>query len=298
MPRPVAIEARHHLAQRLLVEDQQAAPPTGQVVEATAQRRLDAALRAVAQASPSPSSRRPTVPVRGCARATATRCSSTPTWTLPSSLRLTRNRVPSARVLPPALSTTKGRVSRSARGRRGRSRCLRAGAPVARGCRRRHRWHSVRPARPRCHPPAAGCVPRPCRWRGRPARSRRRRVRSRRCPGPAAPPPPRPSRASPCAAPGAARRAGDRRLNHRPRFGQRSQLFPGPLRQRQRGRVPGSAASQPSSASRRDRSRSPPSRRIAHSAACWRICCCSWGCSRAALVGRYRGSDARTGKTR
>lgn len=50
MPRPVAIEARHHLAQRLLVEDQQAAPPTGQVVEATAQRRLDAALRAVAQA--------------------------------------------------------------------------------------------------------------------------------------------------------------------------------------------------------------------------------------------------------
>ncbi len=43
MPRPVAIEARHHLAQRLLVEDQQAAPPTGQVVEATAQRRLDAA---------------------------------------------------------------------------------------------------------------------------------------------------------------------------------------------------------------------------------------------------------------
>lgn len=35
MPRPVAIEARHHLAQRLLVEDQQAAPPTGQVVEAT-----------------------------------------------------------------------------------------------------------------------------------------------------------------------------------------------------------------------------------------------------------------------
>lgn len=48
-----------------------------------------------------------------------------------------------------------------------------------------------------------------------------------------------PSRASPCAAPGAARRVGDRRLNHRPRFGQRSQLFPGPLRQRQRGRVPG-----------------------------------------------------------
>lgn len=41
--------------------------------------------------------------------------------------------------------------------------------------------------------------------------------------------------------PGAARRAGNRRLNHRPRFGQRSQLFPGPLRQRQRGRVPGAS---------------------------------------------------------
>ncbi len=60
---------------------------------------------------------------------------------------------------------------------------------------------------------------------------------SRRCPGPAAPLPPRPSRVAP--PPGAARRVGDRRLNHRPRFGQRSQLFPGPLRQRQRGRVPG-----------------------------------------------------------
>ena len=199
--------------------------------------------------------------------------------------------------VPPALSTTRAGSPGPRVGRRGRSRCLRAGAPVARGCRRRHRWRSVRPVRPRCHPPAAGCAPRPCRWRGRPASSRRRRVRSRRCPGPAAPPPPRPA-APALRRPRRGARAGDRRLNHRPRFGQRSQLFPGPLRQRQRGRVPGSAASQPSSASRRDRSRSPPSRRIAHSAACWRICCCSWGCSRAALVGRYRGSDARTGKNR
>ncbi len=163
MPRPVAIEPRHHLAQRLLVEDQQAAPPTGQVVEATAQRRLDAALRAVAQALALAQLAAPDGPRARMRQGHRDAVFEHPD--LDAAVLVAADQEPSTQRASAAAGAFhhEGPCLPPRAGRRGRSRCLRAGAPVARGCRRRHRWHSVRPARPRCHPPAAGCVPRPCR---------------------------------------------------------------------------------------------------------------------------------------
>lgn len=240
MPRPVAIEARHHLAQRLLVEDQQAAPPTGQVVEATAQRRLDAALRAVAQAlalAQLAASDGPRARMRQGHRDAVFEHPD-----LDAAVVVAADQEPSAQRASAAAGAFHhegpGLPARAWGGAEDRAAFEQAHPSLAAVVGDIDGALCVQFDLAAIHQPqdahlalAGGVVGQPAHAGVAfvPGAAQGQQHRRRR--GPAAP-----ALAPP---PGAARRAGDRRLNHRPRFGQRSQLFPGPLRQRQRGRVPG-----------------------------------------------------------